>query len=245
MLPVPETPCSGTAAFCSRVGPSVAQKTLKSQMQLVLSSQRVLKRQSKLKNVEAHKTKSSFKNVPKELLPPKQVRNRVNDWQQRVAQPQVKTMYELYRARLEAERWISDRLYYGRSAMAWFLVAFMSFVTGLASMAFAVQFGNNQTRDMLIGWGISVTWCFAIVEPVQIIVVTCIPFFIAEDSRCYVCFENIRWAYNEVCASHCVGSCLHDRTPAVHVKCPHVLNPRCDCLRSTFRRDCDVAHHSY
>jgi len=197
VLPVPEATCPGTAAFRSRVGPPVTQKTLKSQTQLMLSSQAVLKRQSKLKNVEAHKTRSAFKHVPKVLLPPKEVRDRVTDWQQRIAQPQVKTMYELYRARLEAERWMSDRLYYGRSAMAWLLVAFLSFLSALGSMAFAVQFGNNQTRDMLIGWAISVTWCFAIVEPAQIVIVTCIPFLVEEDSRCYLCFENIRWAYNE------------------------------------------------
>ena len=49
----------------------------------------------------------------------------------------------------------------------------------------------------VMGWLISVGWCFLIIEPIQIVFVSMLPFVITQDSRCGQCIEWARWAYNE------------------------------------------------
>merc|ERR1711924_417744 len=141
---------------------------------------RLLKKSSSLKIPKhlrfAQKEDESSAKIPRELVPPKRIREKIPDWKLRVSQPQVLARYGVYRARLEKERWIRDRTYYRRSTCAWFVVFFLSFVTAIGSMTNAVQFGNNQTTQMLIAWGIAVCWCFFVVEPFQVVLVALLPF---------------------------------------------------------------------
>jgi len=105
--------------------------------------------------------------------------------------------WEAFRRRLAEARWITDRWYCIRQSTAWITAFFLQFVTAIMAMAYATTFGNDETTKMLMGWLISVGWCFFIIEPIQIVIVSVFPFCINPDSRCGQCFDWTRWAYNE------------------------------------------------
>jgi len=60
--------------------------------------------------------------------------------------------------------------------------------------------GKQQTNEMLIGWFIATGQAWAVIEPLQILILAVVPMFIVEDSCAGRCFERVRTVYNEIFA---------------------------------------------
>lgn len=51
---------------------------------------------------------------------------------------------------------------------------------------------------MLLSWLVAYGWTFAIVEPVQILVMALAPSIVSEDTRCGRCCARVQFVYNEL-----------------------------------------------
>merc|ERR1712146_90823 len=106
---------------------------------------------------------------------------------------------QLKRKRSEL-RWRGKWEYKIRVFLGW---AFSFTVFGLAllcSIIYAGMFGNNETTAMCIAWLMAYGWTFAIVEPVQVLILAGAPCLFNEDTRCGRCMLRCQFMYNELCA---------------------------------------------
>ena len=68
------------------------------------------------------------------------------------------------------------------------------------SFIIALKFGEVSTNKMLVGWAIAYGCTFAIIEPLQIILLAAMPCLFVEDTRCGRCLIRARFIYNELLA---------------------------------------------
>ena len=104
------------------------------------------------------------------------------------------------KAKRQVLRWRGKWEYRARLGLSW---AANFTICGLAymySIALAVKFGNNDTTGMIISWLVAYGWTFAIVEPVQVIILAGTPCLFDEETRCGRCMSRARFIYNELCA---------------------------------------------
>ena len=111
------------------------------------------------------------------------------------------TALEAVLAQKEKElRWRSPRDYRARQIAAWtFSFTFLGFVLFL-SLIYALKYEENAMKQIMLSWTMAYAWTFAIVEPVQIIMLVAIPNCQNEDTKCGRYVGRCRTVYNELCA---------------------------------------------
>jgi len=105
----------------------------------------------------------------------------------------------LHRKRTAELRWRSNREVALRQCLAWALSIFVMFTSCWYSFVVAVTFGDAAVRGALLSWLVAYGWTFALVEPVQILVIAGAPCVWNgdEDSRCGRWCARARFFYNE------------------------------------------------
>ena len=134
--------------------------------------------------------------IPRELKPSRMIRKLDPQWSAKIAPESLEHLAQI-KQKMNEKRWLSERWFCVHQVTAWFLVFLLCFVSTLMTMAYGMQFGNEQTLIMLSGWAIALAWCFVIIEPFQIVFVFFVPKLIDPDSRCGRCIDWTRWTYNE------------------------------------------------
>ena len=94
--------------------------------------------------------------------------------------------------------WRSDREFRIRQCIAWTFNVTVLIIALYYSFILAIRFGEIQTFTFVLGWMISYGWTFAIVEPVQVLLLACCPCMWNEDHACGRCMQRIRFVYNEL-----------------------------------------------
>jgi len=104
------------------------------------------------------------------------------------------------RHRVEEMAWRPECEYRTRFALAWAcnLASFLMFV--LVSIIYAAEFGETKTKKMLISWLISYGVTFAVIEPLQVLLIACSPCFFDPNTRCGRVGARCRFVYNEILA---------------------------------------------
>ena len=104
-----------------------------------------------------------------------------------------------YVAKQQTEiRWRSFREQRCRNAIAWFFNACIYFMVTWMVLAFGVEaLGPGVMAATVVAWVMGLAQVFLIVEPLQVVIVTCFPYCIEEDTRCGRCFRRVQWFYNE------------------------------------------------
>ena len=104
-----------------------------------------------------------------------------------------------YVAKQQTEiRWRSFREQRCRNAIAWLFNAVMYFICTVMVLAFGVEaLGPSVMASTVAGWVAGLLQVFLIVEPLQVLIVTCFPYCIEEDTKCGRCFRRVQWFYNE------------------------------------------------
>ena len=104
------------------------------------------------------------------------------------------------RAKRQALRWRPKWEFYLRLALAWAFQAGVVAIGCFYSILVAASFGNRETTAMVISWLMAYGWTFAIVEPVQVLILAGAPCLFDESHRIGRCCVRIRTVYNELCA---------------------------------------------
>ena len=111
----------------------------------------------------------------------------------------MRTMLELQlQKELKELGWRSDREFRIRQCIAWTFNVTVLIIALYYSFILAIRFGEIQTFTFVLGWMISYGWTFAIVEPVQVLLLACCPCMWNEDHACGRCMQRIRFVYNEL-----------------------------------------------
>jgi len=104
------------------------------------------------------------------------------------------------RSKRKELRWRPKWEYYLRLSLSWSFNFALMGICFLFSIIYSVSFGNNKTFAMVISWALAYGWTFAIVEPVQILILAGAPCLFNEDHACGRCMVRARFVYNELCA---------------------------------------------
>ena len=102
--------------------------------------------------------------------------------------------------RLHSLGWRSPREYKNRQILAWCfnictLLAFL-----FVSLVYALKFGNQETKNMVVAWLMAYGITFAVVEPFQVFLLACAPCLFDEATRFGRFCGRCRFVYNELCA---------------------------------------------
>lgn len=96
--------------------------------------------------------------------------------------------------------WRSQRSMDIRWAIAWSFNLGILLLCCFVSVIYGLKFKEEATRQMCLTWLISWGVTFAIVEPLQVLVIACAPCWCNDDSRVGRYFFRCRVIYNEICA---------------------------------------------
>jgi len=96
--------------------------------------------------------------------------------------------------------WRPDWAYKWRLRLAWAFNLLVMLLACLVSVIYALKFGDEETRNMCLSWLIAYGVTFAIVEPVQVLVLTCAPNLQDEDTASGRFCMQCLFIYNELCA---------------------------------------------
>jgi len=97
--------------------------------------------------------------------------------------------------------WRGEREFKARLTFAW--AVNMVIIPALLltySIACAVSLGEAETNTMCVSWLVAYLITFAIIEPVQVVLLAGQPWLCDEDSRCGRCCARVRFVYNELLA---------------------------------------------
>ena len=97
-------------------------------------------------------------------------------------------------------RWRKTWVVKSRSALSWLWQWVVMVIFFFYSFIIALKFGEVSTNKMLVGWAIAYGCTFAIIEPLQIILLAAMPCLFVEDTRCGRCLIRARFIYNELLA---------------------------------------------
>ena len=97
-------------------------------------------------------------------------------------------------------RWRGPVEYTVRYTLAWLFNIAVLLVACFVSIIYALKFHDKATKKMAISWLIAYGVTFAIVEPLQVLIITCAPCIFDEDRKCGRLMVRCRFAYNELCA---------------------------------------------
>jgi hypothetical protein len=97
-------------------------------------------------------------------------------------------------------RWRSEFEYNMRQAIAWAFNLLIIAIAYFFSIIFALKFQEVAMRNMALTWVIAYGVTFAIVEPVQVLVIAVFPSLMNSDTRVGRFCGRCRFVYNELCA---------------------------------------------
>lgn len=104
------------------------------------------------------------------------------------------------RKKIEDGRWRGRKEIMCRQILAWSFSALMVCGMLFQAIIYALKFGDQQTQSMIVSWLVAYGWTFAIVEPVQILILVCAPCLFDDSTRCGRCMLWCKFIYNELCA---------------------------------------------
>ena len=87
-----------------------------------------------------------------------------------------------------------------RRALAWSLSVFFMLASCWYALVIALRFGEDGIRSMAISWLLAYGLTFALIEPVQIVVIVSLPMLFDEETKVGRCCERCRYVYNELLA---------------------------------------------
>ena len=94
-------------------------------------------------------------------------------------------------------RWRTDRTYYFRLALAWTLAAVVYLLSLFLVLLYSAAYGRKDSASVLLSWITSLGCSFAIIEPVQVVILSTLPFLFDDQTRLGRCLERGRWFYLE------------------------------------------------
>ena len=109
----------------------------------------------------------------------------------------LQTMLEKQRKEL---LWRSEFEYNMRQAIAWAFNLIIIAIAYFFSIIFALKFQEEAMRNMALTWVIAYGVTFAIVEPVQVLVIAVFPSLMNSDTSVGRFCGRCRFVYNELCA---------------------------------------------
>ena len=68
------------------------------------------------------------------------------------------------------------------------------------AVIYGLKFKEEATKAMCMSWLIAYGVTFAIIEPVQVLMITCAPWCVDEESRTGRNIQRCRFVYNEICS---------------------------------------------
>mmetsp|Transcript_20586 Transcript_20586/g.52395 ORF Transcript_20586/g.52395 Transcript_20586/m.52395 type:complete len:522 (+) Transcript_20586:3-1568(+) len=110
------------------------------------------------------------------------------------------TLQAMLTKRRQELGWRSPFVYNTRVLLAWAFNVGVLMVACFFSIVYALKFQEAATRNMCMAWLVAYGVTFAVVEPVQVIVIALAPSLSDEDSRVGRFCGRCRFVYNELCA---------------------------------------------
>jgi len=110
------------------------------------------------------------------------------------------TLRAVLAKRQEDLGWRKPCVYNTRLALAWVFNFGILLVACFFSIIYALKFQELATRNMCMAWLVAYGVTFAVVEPVQVLMIACLPSLSDEDTRCGRYCGRCRFIYNELCA---------------------------------------------
>jgi len=110
------------------------------------------------------------------------------------------TLRALLHKRREDLGWRSPLTFAVRQALAWAFNMLVLLLACFVSVIYALKFEEQETRNMCMAWLIAYGVTFAIVEPLQVLVIACLPCLSDEETKCGRVCGRARFIYNELCA---------------------------------------------
>jgi len=104
------------------------------------------------------------------------------------------------RHKLSTLAWRTDSEYHCRLAIAWAFNGAVMVVACLFAIIYALKLKDAATRRMAVTWLISYGVTFAIIEPFQVLMMTCAPWLFEDTTRFGRFCLRCRSVYNELCA---------------------------------------------
>jgi len=87
-----------------------------------------------------------------------------------------------------------------RFNIAWTINILVLLQFMFVSLIYALKFGEQATANMVISWVLAYGVTFALVEPIQVLLLVCAPCLFDESTKCGRCMGRCRFVYNELCA---------------------------------------------
>ena len=103
-------------------------------------------------------------------------------------------------AKLTDMRWRHPWSVIFRKVVAWIFNFFVMGICMFYSLIIALKFGEDSTRLMIASWVLAYGATFAIIEPLQIILLAATPFLFVDTNACGRCALRARFIYNEYLA---------------------------------------------
>ena len=108
-------------------------------------------------------------------------------------------MVASYIDKTDRYQWRGACEYWTRQLLGWGFNLLINFVCCILSLTFgAVKLKAAATSFMLIAWLVAACQTYLVIEPLQICVITLLPCFFRDDTRCGRCNLRIRYIYNEI-----------------------------------------------
>jgi len=96
--------------------------------------------------------------------------------------------------------WRPPWQYQLRYKIAWTVNIIVLLQFMFVSLIYALKFGEQATANMVMSWVLAYGVTFALVEPIQVILLVCAPCLFDENTKCGRCMGRCRFVYNELCA---------------------------------------------
>jgi hypothetical protein len=94
----------------------------------------------------------------------------------------------------------SKRSYHARTMLAWAAALACFTVCAMMAVVYGRLFGPSRTNDMLLGWLLATGQTWAVLEPLQIVIVAALPVLVSQESCVMRTYERARYIYNEYLA---------------------------------------------
>jgi len=103
--------------------------------------------------------------------------------------PKLRSISELVDAASKSHQetkrsWRSTRETRTRASVAWAFNAFIYVGAALLSLTYGVKFRSNSTNEMITVWMLAMLQVYLVVEPLQILLVVCLPTLCTSQTRC-------------------------------------------------------------
>ena len=100
-------------------------------------------------------------------------------------------------AKLTKLRWRRPFVVRTRMAIAWLIQFAAMGIFLFYSLIIALKFGEGSTRLMIGSWVLAYGCTFAIIEPVQVLLLSLLPCLFVDSHSCGRCLLRMRFVYNE------------------------------------------------